>query len=111
MECRILRDSALAGRGASYELCLPGQYHGHFVCRHSGTATEFSGVDLERFINATAAESNFLPLEVQLKVTGVCERCVKENPPSRRKDICVPFLEYAQERESARGEEPLPEGP
>lgn len=98
VECRILRESALSGRQASYELEEAGQYHGHMVCQHCGSIVEYRGPALERFIRDISRERQFLPLGAQIKLSGVCEACIKENPPSLRREVCVPFLKYAESR-------------
>jgi Fur family ferric uptake transcriptional regulator len=99
-ECRVLRESDLTGRTAIYELAEPGQHHGHMVCQHCGKIAEFKGPTLERFIRESSMNRQFLPLTVSIKFTGICNECVKTNPPSLRRELCVPFLKYAQAREA-----------
>jgi len=100
IECRIIRESDLSGRQATYELLEPGHYHGHMVCEHCGRVIEFKGPTLERFIHDASVNKQFLPLSTSIKFSGICNECVKTNPPSLRKEVCVPFLKYAQSREN-----------
>lgn len=99
LECRILRESGLSDRQAHYELAEAGQYHGHLVCEHCGTIQQFSGPTLDRFIREASANNQFIPLSAQVKLTGICNECVRENPRSLRREVCVPFLKYQQDRE------------
>lgn len=101
IEGSILRESGLTDRQASYELAEAGHSHGHMVCQHCNKITEFSGPTLERFIRESSVNNQFLTLSVQVKFTGICSECVKENPNSLRKDVCVPFLRYEQERDAS----------
>ena len=103
LECRILRESALGGRQTHYELAEAGPHHGHMVCQHCGRVSEFSGPTLERFINETSGKKQFLELNVQITFSGICNECVKTNPESLRREVCVPFLKYERERESEAG--------
>ena len=98
-ESRILRESALSGRQASYEIEESGQYHVHMICEHCGKMSELSGPTIEKFVRDISGEEHFLPLGAQIKLTGVCDACIRENPPSLRREVCVPFLKYAQSRE------------
>ncbi len=100
VEGRILRETDFSGRLATYEMAEPGQYHGHMVCQHCGRTIEFKGPLLERFIHEASVNQQFLPLATAIKFTGICNECVKSNPPSLRREMCVPFLKYAQSREN-----------
>lgn len=100
VEGKILSESNLAGRTSSYELAEPGQHHGHMVCMHCEKVIEFKGPTVDKFIHEASVSRQFLPLQVTMKFQGFCSDCVKANPPSLRKQTCVPFLKYAQSRES-----------
>ncbi|MBI1785453.1 transcriptional repressor [Candidatus Sumerlaeota bacterium] len=100
VECQIIRESDLPGRQATYELMQPGVHHGNMICDHCGRIVEFKGPTLERFIHEASVHHQFLPLTTSIKFTGICNECVKSNPPSLRSKVCVPFLKYAQSREN-----------
>ncbi len=99
-ECRIIRVSELSERQSSYELVKPGSHQGHMVCEHCGRVIPFKGPTLDKFIHEASVNQQFLPLNASVKFTGICSQCVKENPPSLRREVCVPFLKYAQSREN-----------
>lgn len=99
VECRIIREYELSGRQTVYELNEPGAHKGHMVCEHCGKAEEFRGPTLERFIHESSVGRQFLTLGVSVKFTGICNECVKANPFSLRKELCVPILRMEQARE------------
>ena len=104
VEGRILKESDLSGRQASYELSKPGDHSGIMTCQHCGRVQEFRGPTLERFIHDASMRNQFLPLTVSIRLNGICNECVKTNPPSLREQVCVPMLKYAQGREIETGE-------
>jgi Fur family ferric uptake transcriptional regulator len=100
LEGRFLIETALSGRQSQYELAEPGQYYGHLVCQHCGRTEEFRGPTMDRFVQEASINNQFLPMATQIKIQGICNDCVKSNPPSLRQNVCVPFLKYEQEREA-----------
>lgn len=98
VEARVLKESELSGRQAAYEILEPGEHHGVMVCQHCNRTFEFRGPSLDRFLHEASVNHQFLPLSSSIKLTGVCGECVKSNPPSLRKEVCVPFLKYDQSR-------------
>lgn len=100
LDCGVLRNTPLSDRHATYELAESGSYHGLMVCRHCNRVTEFHGPTLERFIQEASVNSQFLPLTAQIKFIGICNECVKANPPSLRAEVCAPFLKYDQDRKA-----------
>lgn len=98
LEGRILKESDISGRQSAYELTQPGVYRGHMVCDHCGKTIEFRGPTLERFIHEASGANQFLAMDVNIKLTGICNECVKANPPSLRREVCVPILKMAQSR-------------
>jgi len=101
LECRILKETGLSNRQADYELASVGDFHGHWVCQHCGRIQQISGEKLAEFVRESSEALGFLTLGIQLKFVGICSNCVQENPTSLRKDVCVPFLKYAQSRENS----------
>jgi Fur family ferric uptake transcriptional regulator len=100
LESRILREAALGERQSSYEISEPGFFQGRMICQHCGTLTEFKGPELEKFIHAASVAQGFLALTAQITFSGVCRACADANPQSLRRQVCVPFLRYAQSRET-----------
>lgn len=101
LECRILKETGLSDRQADYELGKVGDFRGHLVCQHCGKIQPIMGPKLSRFVRESSEAQGFLTLGIQLKFVGICNDCVRENPKSLRKDVCVPFLKYAQSRKSS----------
>lgn len=100
VEGRFLRESELAGRQMTYEFTEPGQNSGMMTCEHCGRTFEFKGPVLERFIHEVAMLNQFLPIATNIRMSGFCNECVKANPPSLRKEVCVPMLKLTHSREN-----------
>lgn len=100
VEGRFLREAEFVGRQMTYELSESGQNSGVMVCEHCGRSLEFRGPTLERFIHEAAGIHQFLPMSASVKLSGFCNECVKSNPPSLRKEVCVPMLKLTQAREN-----------
>lgn len=75
----LLREVDFSESHKHYELQRAERPHQHLICVVCGATVEFSGQDVDAAAHAMARQCGFAPLDIEIKIVGVCPAC--QAPP------------------------------
>lgn len=78
----FLREVDFSEGHRHYELHRAETPHQHLICIKCGATVEFSGQDIDAAAQAKARQCGFLPLDVEIKILGICPTCQQKSAKS-----------------------------
>lgn len=78
----FLREVDFSEGHKHYELHRAETPHQHLICVECGTTVEFSGHEVDAAAQAMARQCGFIPLDIEIKIVGVCPACQAHPPAS-----------------------------